>query len=1069
MDITSSSLPNTVIAEVKDYFSQTILTEATRLLKLSRVTLSFTRGTSDTYFIISGIVREDRSHETKLVFKKRLIGTEEGPITTNCDCHQWSEEKHCRHAVALFLLFHWQNLDESAELMDDNGSRPPIPFNTGLGVNVLEYGTIIPSPHLLQGAPPSATYSSLQYLLHDKKIVNFPLPENFKGKLILKLNSAYTEVLEEGQDFVPMFHFEYEGKDGSHYNEISLFENLYLFNWKTGEALHFSTDLKEFVRKVRHYYRRLDINGFLELANHPDLQSKLEVYIDNIIFKDIPTLDPIMRVTLEPGEKKSLISVKLNFLDEGDTLLPVPAFLSQFAFLNGKLSSFKKKKDAYDFIKSLVDSFEEEPNSYKRFLIPSNRKDEWIKSIEYINSNERSFKYDGRTKVLCHYDNQYLKKILTSLYKNFSEMLFRFSKHDLEIEGLEFQLSSANLFQGLSKFNLEMTPYGCSIFYDRAEISKWSSRIRFERNSTSTKWFDLELNVDKVDLDIIKSADLEQGLALTKTGLVLLSAEQKELIRFMRKYTQYEATNKGEDTLKKIDGSGDDGSLEEELHRFVLPFNRSRIFELFELKKLGIEGALSPEEEELCEKLSTLDSIPEYPIPEHMKSILRPYQETGYHWLRFLHENHLGACLADDMGLGKTLQTITFIQAVHDQVDRILIVCPVSILLNWENEFKKFSDLDVLIYHGGDRNLDTNKKIILTSYGVMKREAADLFKDKHFDVLVLDEVQHLKNVRSLGAYAARQLNADFRICLTGTPVENDLSEFYNILDLSIPGIWGDLQFIRTTSNKKSRLLARKTATPFILRRTKGQVLTDLPPKIENDVYLELSEGEWDRYKSNLQGIKNRILASTSKKKYGEILKGLLELRQSCLWQSPKGNKTISMNQISSTKIEFLIETLEQILEEGHQAIIFSQFTTYLDIMQQYIAEKHWKYSRIDGSQSIKKRQKSVDAFQSGDTPIFLISLKAGGVGLNLTAASYVFIMDPWWNPAVETQAIDRAHRIGQENTLTVYRPIIKNSVEEKVLALQDMKRQLFKELLPDDDESLFTGKLSMKDFEHLLT
>ena len=351
----------------------------------------------------------------------------------------------------------------------------------------------------------------------------------------------------------------------------------------------------------------------------------------------------------------------------------------------------------------------------------------------------------------------------------------------------------------------------------------------------------------------------------------------------------------------------------------------------------------------------------------------------------------------------------------------------------------------------------------------MKREIDETFSDEHFDIVILDEVQHLKNIRSQGAYAARKISADFRICLTGTPVENDLAEFYNILDLSIPGIWGDLQFIRTSSNKKSRLLARKTAAPFILRRTKGQVLTDLPPKIENNVVLSFSKHEDDDYKNSLLRIKNKIQNAPSKKKYGEILRGLLELRQKCLWQKRTGEMTFREAMVDSSKIEFLMETLEQILEEGHQAIVFSQFTTYLDIIQKVISERHWKWARIDGTQTVKKRQSQVEIFQEGKAPVFLISLKAGGVGLNLTAASYVFIMDPWWNPAVESQAIDRAHRIGQQNTLTVYKPIIKGSVEEKVLELQAMKKELFKDLLPDDDETLFTGKLTMKDFESLLT
>ena len=285
--------------------------------------------------------------------------------------------------------------------------------------------------------------------------------------------------------------------------------------------------------------------------------------------------------------------------------------------------------------------------------------------------------------------------------------------------------------------------------------------------------------------------------------------------------------------------------------------------------------------------------------------------------------------------------------------------------------------------------------------------------------------------------------------------QNILIESFNKLDIIINQY---TQFI-------SYIFPNEIVIPFILRRTKGQVLTELPPKIEVDEYLTLSPEEKNSYEATLLNIKHRIQTSPSKKKYGEILRGLLKLRQACLWQQ----KGTSYANINSTKIDFLMDTLEQIREEGHQAIVFSQFTTYLDIIQHHVSEKHWKYARIDSSQSAKKRQEQVDLFQEGICPIFLISLKAGGVGLNLTAASYVFVMDPWWNPAVEAQAIDRAHRIGQLNTLTVYRPIIKGSVEEKVVELQKLKKELFNDLLPENDDQYFSGKLSMKDFEHLLT
>jgi len=226
----------------------------------------------------------------------------------------------------------------------------------------------------------------------------------------------------------------------------------------------------------------------------------------------------------------------------------------------------------------------------------------------------------------------------------------------------------------------------------------------------------------------------------------------------MQKYTQYEAEN-----YEKIEKEN-----EESISRFHIPFNKARIFELFELKKMGIDGALTAEEEAICFTLSTLKEMPLYPLPAYLEPILREYQKTGFHWLRFLYEHRMGACLADDMGLGKTIQAIALIKSLYDKINKVLIVCPVSIILNWEKEIQKFSDLNAFIYHGGSRNIEPTAKIILTSYGIMKKEAETTFKNECFDILIMDEVQHLKNIRSLGASSVRKINANFRICLTGT-------------------------------------------------------------------------------------------------------------------------------------------------------------------------------------------------------------------------------------------------------------------------------------------------------------
>ena len=1045
------AIPEHINEECKKYFSAALTQNGLRFFKLSRVSISFKKGTPDTYYIVSGIVRDDRPHEAKIVYKKRLEGTPEGPFTSNCDCHQWRSNTHCSHVVALFLTYHVQQYietqGEGRGENDDESGLPPIVINSSFGVNVAEYGTILSGPHQLIGAPAAPTYSSLQYLLHNKKVVPFPMPDTFKGKL-----QVYVTLDEK-------IRFKYKGPESEVskiYAEISLFENIYLFNWRNGTVLHLPANLKILVQRIRLNPYSFTVNDVLSTVMELGLHSLVDLFIEGVALEDIKTVHPKCRLTLAPAEKKGLLHANLEFYDENEISVSPPEFFSNFTFNHGILSHFKKKQDAYEFVNAIADSLKNGNDFYKKFIVSASKKVKAQQLVNELQKNPSTLTYDQQNKILCNYDNAIVKELFLLMVQHFTDQFFRYAHVDNETKKVRYDVLPAVVFQGLTEFHRLVTHLGVEIYYDRHEISKWNSRIRFERRSSSTKWFDLELNIDQDDLSVIQEADLERGMVITKKGLILLSKEQKDLIRFMQKYTKYEAI----DAQTKIEGS-------QTFKKFILPFNRARIFELFELRKIGIDGALNVEEIALCEKLANLTEMPVYELPPEIKGTLRPYQVTGYNWLRFLHEHRLGACLADDMGLGKTLQTITFLQSIYTKIERVLVVCPVTILLNWEKEIEKFSEMTMHIYHGGSREFPMDKKIILTSYGVMKKESEAVFANINFDILILDEVQHLKNVRSLGAFSARKILADFRICLTGTPVENDLSEFYNILDLSMPGIWGDLQFVRAVSNAKTRGIARKTASPFILRRTKAQVLHDLPPKIENNVYLELNDEELKHYQQNMISIRSRINNSTSSAKYGEILRGLLQLRQNCLWQNRLNESTYK--NYDSTKIEFLMETLETILEEGQQAIIFSQFTTYLDIIQHYFREKHWKYSRIDGSQSINKRQEQVELFQTQKNPIFLISLKAGGVGLNLTAASYVFIMDPWWNPAVESQAIDRAHRIGQKNTLTVYRPIIKNSVEEKVLKLQEEKKQLFTDLLSTDDDQTFSGRLTMKDFEMLFS
>lgn len=1020
-------------------FDPAIIFQGQKMVEQGRVSLSFVKGSLEGFFIVSGIVSENNtSYEAKVSFKK-IEDEEKGKLTTNCSCNL---PQPCHHTSSLLIKF--------SDVQDKKGPDLTRPLSLSMigqdGVTPERYGTLIKHAPQLNGAKTNSTFSSLNYTLTSRKIAQFPAPTTWRGKLLVNLVPA--TILEEYRDSLYVeekFTYLFSWKDSEEtVQEVSLFDVLYLFNWKNGEALDLPSELRELVSKLKLTDLVGDIQDYIRIFLPLEAKDLVELSIEGTPWTEFPVEDVEYRFSINSSPRKSFLNLDLEIFTQDQKLVPMPTPFLLFVSEQGMAGAFRTKNDALLFFRTLIEDFERETIFHKKYLHSNPKKhimSEWIHLL--MNEEELSF-FDPAFKKVFLLKTKTFKKIFYAFLDSFTEAGLKTSFYHKEDRRITFQLPKNTLLEGITQFYQTLTPLGIPIFYDQVQLRTWKSSIRFERNREKLDWFQLDLVVSDEDLDVIKNAEITDNFLLSQKGLVLLSDEQKELLRFMKRYTKFE----GE---KKLAGKGSS--------RFGLFLQRSRIFELFELKRLGIDGALTSEEEEFCQKILTMENMPEYPIAERYEEIARPYQRGGYNWLRFLYEHRFGACLADDMGLGKTLQTIMLLQTLKDELKKVLIICPVSILHNWRNELEKFSDLTYSIYYGDDRDINTDAQVLLTSYGLMKKESFGTLGEQEFDILIFDEVQHLKNVRSLGANAARQLKAKFRICLTGTPVENDLSEFYNIMDLCVPGVWGDLGLVKSSSKNKSRLLARKTVKPFILRRTKDQVLKELPEKIENHVFLDFSDEEKAHYEQKLNSIKANLLTSGTKR-YGEVLKSLLEMRQLCLWQKQPS--------FHSTKIDFLMDNLEQLVTEGNKTLVFSQFTTYLDMIENKIRVAGWKYARIDGSQSIKKRTEMVEYFQNGEAQIFLISLKAGGFGLNLTAASYIFLMDPWWNPAVERQAIDRAHRIGQENKLNVFRPIIKDSVEEKVLILQQSKRELFRDLMAEDDDDYFSGKLTMDDFAHLL-
>jgi superfamily II DNA or RNA helicase len=1036
MEYTNNSNP--IRQLLQKNFDPSVQFLSQKMVEQGRVSLSFMKGSFETYFIVSGIVSENNTnYEAKISFK-RIEGEER--LTPQCSCIL---PKPCHHAGSLLIKF--------SDLQEKRDSHPEQNISLSLiaqeGVHVERYGSLLKSAPLIPGARMNSTFSSLQYTLTNRKVVNFPAPSKWQGKLLVNLIKAsdlqeYRDVLYVEEKFA--YEFLWSDEKGIT-KEISIFDVLYLFNWKTGEALDLPNEIRELVAKLKLTDVIGDIQNFIRLFLPLREKGIGDVWVQGEAWESFPVEDMEYRFSINPSPRKSFLNLELELFTQDQKLVPMPSPFLLFVSEQGWAGSFRTKNDALLFFKTLIEDFERETFFHKKYLHSASKKgimSEWISLV--VKDQELPF-FDPTFKKIFMLNTKVFRKVFLAFLDSFGELGFKTSFYFKDERKIIFQIPKNSLLEGIAHFYHQLNPLKISIFYDQQQIRTWKSSIRFERNKDKLDWFQLDLIVNDEDFDVIRNAEITDNFLISNKGLVLLSDEQKDLLRFMKRYTKFE----GE---KKDESKG--------LNRFGLFLQRSRIFELFELKRLGIEGALTKEEEEFCEKILTMQGMPQYEPDKRYKDIARPYQLEGHSWLRFLYEHKFGACLADDMGLGKTLQAIMLLQTLKTKISKVLIICPVSILYNWRNELEKFSDLTYSIYYGDEREFKSDAQVILTSYGLMKKESISTLGETDFDILIFDEVQHLKNIRSLGANAARQLKAKFRICLTGTPVENDLSEFYNIMDLCVPGIWGDLGMIRSTSKNKNRLLARRTVKPFILRRTKDQVLKELPEKVENHIFLDFSNEERDFYKQKLNAIRSNMLAPGAKR-YGEVLKSLLEMRQLCLWQKQP--------TFHSTKIDFLMENLEQLVTEGHKTLVFSQFTTYLDLIENKIKVAGWKMARIDGSQSIKKRTEMVEYFQNGEAQIFLISLKAGGFGLNLTAASYIFLMDPWWNPAVERQAIDRAHRIGQENKLTVYRPIIKDSVEEKVLVLQQSKRELFRDLMAEDDDDYFSGKLTMEDFQHLLS
>lgn len=656
------------------------------------------------------------------------------------------------------------------------------------------------------------------------------------------------------------------------------------------------------------------------------------------------------------------------------------------------------------------------------------------------------------------------------------------SRFGLKRAGREFPYGTFEIRARLHPYDFLMhsipslTEAGFEVFGDTSALGKVNRNTPTLRlNLTSgLDWFELNAIVQYGD----------QGISLTE----------------IRK-----ALKKGDRYIKLADGSiGQipETWLERYKHLFGLGQETESGLRLSSLQLSLVDDLLADAEQKNItpefylqrERLKTLDGIQPKPVPAGFTGELRPYQRAGLDWLHFLHTYGFGGILADDMGLGKTVQVLAFVQSLKEEEKAgsdgftiqatagarttSLLVVPKSLLANWQRESARFTPgLRILEYFGNARDKQTvnfdGYDIILTTYGTMLRDIEHL-RTYRFHYAILDEAQAIKNPLAQSAKAARLLNADHRLAMTGTPVENNTFELWSQFAFVNPGLLGSMEYfkrefatpIESRQSEETAVMLKQMIHPLLLRRTKEQVAPELPPRTERIVYTDLEPAQRKLYQQTRDYYRGLLLGMIEEggmeNTRMKILEGLLRLRQLCIHPA----LVEPAFRGDSAKFEVLLETLDTLQAEGHKALVFSQFVQTLQLLAAEMQMRGLSYTYLDGK--TRDRQERVDQFQ-GDPSIsfFLISLKAGGVGLNLTAADYVLHIDPWWNPAVEMQASDRAHRIGQDKPVFIYKFIARDTVEEKILELQGRKKKLVEQLIAA--EGSFFKSITKEDVQALFS
>ncbi|MGL5152510.1 MAG: SNF2 helicase associated domain-containing protein [Clostridium sp.] len=693
-------------------------------------------------------------------------------------------------------------------------------------------------------------------------------------------------------------------------------------------------------------------------------------------------------------------------------------------FFNNVLPRFRKISNNIKIDEKLDKLIKEYPMEAKFYI--DIKKNNVVIDVEFIYGDNKisQFNEEDEGIIIRDYKKESEIKILLKklkLYEDNKEFIFMGNEEELY-----------NFFTAEYK---ELEVLG-EVFYSDAFKEKSKSttpKIKSNIKKTENDYFEISFNIEDVNEDEYK-------------GILKSIKENKKFYRL--KDGSFLSLN-DEKTKEFFNMIDDIGKNEKNISKFFMSSNKAFLLESY-LDKNELSFVKGKDEvKNITNRLNNLESL-ELDIPKELKATLREYQVVGYKWFKTLSYLGFGGILADEMGLGKTVQSIGFLLSEREGTH--LIVAPTSLIYNWKNEFKKFApSLNVGVIHGGKRERKVILKninkydIILTTYGTLRNDIDD-YNNIEFNICLIDEGQNIKNSFAQNTKVIKSIKSRVRFALTGTPIENNILELWSIFDFVMPNFLGNINKFKSKfiSGKDSMETLQKYIKPFILRRLKSEVLLELPDKIEKKYYIELNKEQKKVYQSYVANIKSIMEDQNFEGDKITILSYLTKLRQLCLHPE----LIIENYKGGSGKIEVLLEVVKERIEKGEKILLFSQFTSMLSIISKMLDKNEMQYFYIDGKVTAKRRMELVNEFNNYEGgAIFLISLKSGGTGLNLTSASTVIHFDPWWNPAVEEQASDRAHRIGQKNVVEVLKFIAEGTIEDKIINLQEEKKELINEVL----------------------